>query len=86
MALQFTYEDSFGNTNNSSYAKISKVNSDFARNTCYVTLEIYRDSSARHNGKSIVGSKSFNVALDKTRAEIYAILKGLPDCANAIDV
>ncbi len=102
MALQISYEDSFGNTNASAYHRVLQVLVDKSSSVADILVGIYKDASARGAGKSTLASRHYRVEcadfetyfgtanmniVDKNAISIaYDYLKTLSEYNGASDV
>jgi len=60
MALQKSWDDEFGATHASAYARVIRIDMDIEHATATATVGIYVDSAARNAGKKPFQRRSYN--------------------------
>lgn len=86
MALQFNYENDFGLTVSSAYAKVEDLR--VSNETVQFTLKIFGNEQARLDDKQPLAYRSIEKPLENfsvSYQELYNYLKTLPEFAGATD-
>jgi len=102
MALQLSYDASTGATHSTAYHKITRLNNDRDGSRMTIQVSIYKDSTAKTDGKTPVGMAVYtvsdsdyttyyaNAVLDTVSQNhierSYEYLKTLSDYSGASDV
>jgi len=95
MALKINFNDGFGGVNPEAYAKIVELTLNAISLTGQVKVWIYRNQTARQEGKNPLGMFMFDMSDDVykqlfineegTIAKIYEWIKTKTEFANSID-
>lgn len=88
MALKIAMKSPYGGDLPSAYLKISKINLDIHENCGNISIKIWQNKAARQAGALILGQIDLSVlvendintldfasCVDKTRAQLYILLK-----------
>ena len=102
MALQLSYDDSYGSTHASAYHRIIFIEMFVAERVARVKVATYVNQTARNDGKSPLGEMAYRFSeteyddifddanmspVDKNPIKnVYDHIKGLPEWAGAVDV